>query len=70
MYLQLDREGKHMTIMNMRFVDRTDYILEPDPYVIDGERKKKYFKMKLVEQEKLRPIYTNKKMDNDPDFRH
>ncbi len=54
----------------MRFVDRTDYILEPDPYIIDEERKKKYFKMKLVEQEKLRPIYTNKKMDKDPDYRH
>jgi hypothetical protein len=33
-------------------------------------RKIEYYKLKLIEQEKLRPIYTNKKMDNDPDFRH
>jgi len=31
MYLQLDEGGKHLTIMNMRFVDRTEYTLEPDP---------------------------------------
>jgi hypothetical protein len=40
MYLQLDREGKHLTIMNMRFVDRTEFMLEPDPSIINKERKK------------------------------
>jgi hypothetical protein len=43
MYLQLDKEGTHITIMNMRFVDRTEYTPEADPLVIDKERKIRYY---------------------------